>query len=94
MRLNRDAYNRGFVAAIEYVKEAMESSAPAAGLEEAGQKGVPSKTMGPEQALKTVKPFGGKPGSARENLRDTVMKRDDLSHGSSSSVSGEGTDNY
>jgi hypothetical protein len=101
MRLNHEAYKEGFKTAIYHVKEAMLKAS-----EEASQQGVPSKTMGPEEALKTTRPFGTKGPAEKENLADIVMKdagqgqgngerpANRFSHGPSSTTSGSGTSNY
>jgi len=93
MRINNEAYKRGFVNGFLLTKEAVENAAPDAGAEENSQQGVGSARI-IEEAIKTVKPFGNKGQEAVENLADIVMKRNDLSHGPSSTTSGEGTDNY
>jgi len=94
MVIDRNAYERGFVRAIQHVKLAMQSAAPDAGAEEASQQGAGSNTNGPDAVMDTTVPFGKKGPAEVKNLKDIFMKRDDLSHGPSSSTSGEGTKNY
>ena len=100
--LNREAYEQGFVAAIDHIKEAMVE-----GVTESGQKPLDPGDLPKEQVVFKSTVGSGIPSSdGVGNLRDIVMKgggegqgngdrgEDRFSHGPGSTTSGSGTSNY